>query len=185
MSLKTTLSDMKRWAEHFWAWDVKPFFGKEPPSAWIVGKISENYVLMHKFTPVVGYLPSSEIENKYSPLARGMPYLKWAKSIHAYVEVVWDAVNEMVSNKLHNSQNSFVFSSYEEANMNAVLQGLTDNILPFEDFGDYDDFDLLSFKCAKDFASMYSVSVYQITNSILNDLSKKIEKVYNEQFVNT
>lgn len=57
MSLKSRLVDIKRWAEHFWAWELKPVFGKDVPSQWIVGKIKGKYVLLEKFSTSVGYFP--------------------------------------------------------------------------------------------------------------------------------
>lgn len=185
MRIKNTLVDMKRWAEHFWAWDLKPIFGKEPPSQWIVGKVNDYFILMQKFTPAVGYLPSCEIEAR-RPIFPGLSHLHWSKEIHAYVDMSYDAIVELkhaIINIKLEKPNEFVFKTLAEANLNAVLQGLTAEVLPFEDFGKVDYLDFLSYRGTSDidFNSMYTILVHQFTNSILNELSKEIEKVFNEQ----
>lgn len=188
--IKTALIDAKRWAEHFWAWDLKPLFGKEQPSQWIVGKLNERFILMQKFTPVIGYLPSSKVEKNLRRDIMKLSHLHWSKAIHAYVNVSYDAMNELINDsaeelkiKKQNKPNEFVFKTLAEANFNAVLQGLTDEVLPFEDFGEVDYLDFLSFRGTPDidFASMYTVSIHRFTNSILKELSKEIEKEFNAQ----
>lgn len=189
-NLKFQLIDMKRLVEHFWAWDLKPLLGKEQPSQWIVGKLNEYFILMRKFTPVFGYLPSCSIEKDLKRDIMKLSHLHWSKAIHAYVNVSYDAMNELINESAEelkinksNKPNEFVFKTLAEANFNAVLQGLTDEVLPFEDFGEVSYLDFLAFRGTPniDFASMYTVSVHRFTNSILKELSKEIEKKFNEQ----
>lgn len=168
--IKTALIDAKRWAEHFWAWDLKPMFGKEQPSQWIVGKLNEHFILMKKFTLAIGGLPSSRDEKKLRHDVMRLSHLHWSKAIHAYVNVSYDAMNELINEsaykelkiKKQDKPNEFVFKTLAEANFNAVLQGLTDEVLPFEDFGEVDYLDIPSFRGTSDidFASMYAISVH-------------------------
>ena len=186
-TVKSWLIDAKRWAEHFWAWDLKPLFGKEQPSQWIVGKLNEHFILMQKFTPVFGYLPGCDVEKHLKRDIMRLSHLHWSKAIHAYVNVSYDAMNELINESAEelkinkpNKPNEFVFKTLAEANFNAVLQGLTDEVLPFEDFGEVDYLDFLPFRGTSDIdlASMHSILVHQFTNAILNELDKEIEKEF-------
>lgn len=167
--IKTAFIDAKRWAEHFWAWDLKPIFGKEQPSQWVVGKINGFFILMKKFTPVIGYLPSSRDAKNLRRDIIKFSHLHWSKAIHAYVNVSYDAMNELINDSAEelkiikqNKPNEFVFKTLAEANFNAVLQGLTNEVLPFEDFGEVDYLDFLSFRAIPDvdFASMYATPIH-------------------------
>lgn len=166
--IKEVLIDTKRLVEHFWAWDLKPIFGKEQPSQWVVGKINGFFILMQKFTPVISCLPSGRIEKNLRRDIIKFSHLHWSKAIHTYVSVSYDAMNELINDsaealkiKKQNKPNEFVFKTLAEANFNAVLQGLTNEILPFEDFGEVDYLDFLSFRGTPDidFSSMYATSV--------------------------
>ena len=179
MSLKSFLVDAKRITEHFWVWDLMPIFGKDVPSNWIVAKMYNKYVLLKRFIPVVGYLPSSaEIDEKHFRTYHSVSLkkhcysarLRWSKAIHAYVYLDYDTQAElanyidlsgtplsMFSAPPKNIEKNRVFSTYEEANLNAVLQGLTDDVLPYEDFSDSS---IIGFtNCDIDFATMYTVEV--------------------------
>lgn len=173
MSLTSLLVDAKRTIEHFWVWDLMPIFGKDIPSNWIVAKMYNKYVLLERFVPVVGYLPSSdEIDDKhfrtYHSVSLKKQYysarLRWSKAIHAYVYLSYDTQEELISYidlsdtplsmfsaPSKPAEKNRVFSTYEEANLNAVLQGLTDDVLPYEDFSDSD--------IIGNFSPMYAVNI--------------------------
>ena len=186
MSLKSRLVDIKRLAEHFWAWDLKPVFGKDVPSQWIVGKIKGKYVLLEKFSPSVGYFPQSDTISTENFFSFGSRRLLWSKTIHAYVNMCYDACSEMTDILLEEplsaaKSKSYVFSSYEEANMHAVLQGLSDRVIPFEDFEKC--MQLRGFiNCDIDCASIYIVEVKRFTNELLKNLAgmkNELDKISN------
>ena len=113
----------------------------------------------------------------------GSRRLLWSKTIHAYVNMCYDALSEMTDMLLEEPSSaakskSYVFSSYEEANMHAVLQGLADRVLPFEDFEKC--MQLRSFiNCDIDCASMYTVEVQRFTKELLknlDDMNNELDK---------
>lgn len=110
----------------------------------------------------------------------------WSKTIHAYVNMCYDALGEMRDIFLEEPSSaakskSYVFSSYEEANIHAVLQGLADSILPFEDFEKC--MQLRGFiNCDIDCASIYTVEVKRFTNELLKNLAgmkNELDKISN------
>ena len=143
--VKCKLLDIKRSAEHFWYWDLLPIFGKDLPSNAVIAKIYDHYVIMRPYIPVGLELKSSYInEINFLKFPFQYPHLRWAKSIHAYVRLPYATLYNLditvngisTSNGIMHIKRDGIFSSYEEANLHAVLSGIADDVLPLEDFND-------------------------------------------------
>lgn len=129
---------LKRLIEYAWAWEIKPIFGGSIPSTHIIVKVNDYYVILDAFI----FQSWSEMWsfNAFDEhfLSVFKVRARWSKTIHAYVTLPFATLEEIIDidrKKLANPP-KYVFSSYEEANICAFLQGVPNGgLLPFEDFG--------------------------------------------------
>ena len=129
---------LKRLIEYVWAWEIKPIFGGSIPSSHIIVKVNDYYVILSAviFQSLHEMWSLNTFDEHFLSLFKVRS--RWCKTIHTYVYLPYTTLEEIIdlnSKKLANPP-KYVFSSYEEANICAFLQGVPNGgLLPFEDFG--------------------------------------------------